>query len=478
MSTSDSLGKQTLKGIGWSAIERFSYQGVTFVIQLVLARLLTPADYGIIAMLAIFLQIAQTFIDSGFANALIKKQDCTDTDCSTVFFYNLSASLILYAILFISAPVIADFYNAEILVPVLRVLALTLLFNAVSIVQLAKLVKNVDFKSQSKVTLTSALISGIIGIYFAWRGAGVWALVIQQILNSIVKSFMLLIVVRWIPKFVFSRESFSYVFSFGSKLLITTLIDVIYKNLYKLVIGRKFTDSDLGFYSRAEEFAIFPSNNVASIISRVSFPILSKIQDNDERLCSAYRTLIKYSSWIILPLMIGLLAVANPFVISFLTEKWEPAVRILRILCLDWMLDYLCVINLNLLLVKGRTDLILKLQIVKKIIAVTILFGSIPLGIIGMCWGRVLYSVIAVCINTYYTKRIIGLGLIAQMTDVLPYLTAAAAMGGIAFLATDIFQTEFVSLVAGVLTGIIVYTVMSLIFFRHEITFIIRHLKK
>lgn len=470
----ESLGSKTLKGIGWSAFERFSYQGITFVIQLVLARMLTPADYGVIAMLAIFLQVAQVFIDSGFANALIKKQDCTDKDFSTVFFYNLAVAVFLYGVLFVTAAPIARFYDTPLLIPVVRVLSLTLIFNALSIVQQTQLVKRVDFKSQSIVTFSSAVVSGAVGIYCAYKGMGPWALVVQQLLNSILKLILYVIVVRWIPRFTFSGASFRYVFNFGSKLVVSSLIDVIYKNLYKLVIGKRFTDRDLGFYSKAEEFAIFPSSNIGNIISRVCFPILSRIQDDDERLSVAYRDLIRYSSWLIFPLMIGLLSVSEPFIIAFLKEQWAPAVPVLQILCLDWMFDVICVLNQNLLFVKGRTDLVLKLQIVKKSIALAILFASVPFGVIGMCWGRVLYSIIAVVINTYYTKRIIGLGFLSQMADVLPYLTASAVMGAVAFWSTGLVDGYTLKLIVGVLVGITVYVIISLLLFRNIIHGLLR----
>lgn len=467
---SESLGQQTMRGVGWSAVERLSYQGITFIIQIVLARLLTPDDYGVVAMLAIFLQIAQVFIDSGFANALIKKQDCTDADYSTVFYYNLGIALLLYLILFATSPAIASFYRTPLLVPVLRVLALTLIFNALSIVQQTILIKRVDFKSQSVVTFSSAVVSGAVGIFFACRGAGAWALVIQQLLNSFFRSLMYLIVVEWKPRLVFSMQSFRYMFGFGSKLLVSTLIDVIYKNLYKLVIGRKFQERDLGFYTKAEELAIFPSTNAANIISRVCFPILSRIQNDESRLSRVYKTLIRYSSWLIFPMMTGLLVVSEPFILTVLKDPWAPAVPILRILCLDWMLDFICVLNLNLLLVKGRTDLVLRLQIVKKAIALSILFLSVPFGIAGMCWGRVLYSVISVCINTYYTKRIIGLGLLSQLGDIWPFMLASAFMGISVYLAIlQVDSSQIVKLVTGVIMGIVVYSLISFLFFKKEI---------
>ena len=465
----ESLGHQTFKGIGWSAIERFSFQGITFIIQLVLARLLTPSDYGVVAMLAIFLQVAQVFIDCGFGNALIKKLDCSEADFSTVFFFNLGTSLLIYFILFFSAPFIARFYEIPLLTPLLRVLALTLLFNAVSIVQLTKLVKKVDFRSQSIVTFSSAVISGAVGIYCAYKGFGPWALVIQQLLNSILRSLLYLLKVRWTPKLIFSANSFNYVFNFGSRLLLSTLIDVIYKNLYKIVIGKRYSDTDLGYYTKAEEFAIFPSTNVANIISRACLPIMSKIQDDNERLLNVYRSLIRYTSFLIFPMMIGLMAVSHPFIIFFLKEAWEPAVPLLRILCLDWMLDFISVINLNLLLVKGRTDLVLRLQIVKKIIAVTILFASVPFGIEMMCWGKFLYAIIAVIINTYYTKRIIGLGLLNQILDILPYLIVSMVMGVLSYIMTRLFDNSIINLTAGIMTGIVVYAIISLVVFKKDI---------
>ena len=466
----ESLGQQTIRGVGWSAVERLSYQGITFLIQIVLARLLTPDDYGVVAMLAIFLQIAQVFVDSGFANALIKKQDCSDVDYSTVFFYNIGVAILLYGLLFVSAPFISGFYNLPLLVPVLRVLSLTLIFNALSIVQQTQLVKKVDFKSQSIVTFTSAVVSGAVGIYCAYSGYGPWALVIQQLLNSVLKSILFFVIVHWIPRLEFSVDSFRFVFNFGSKLLASVLIDVIYRNLYKLVIGKNFQERDLGYYSKADEFAIFPSSNIGNIISRVCFPVLSKIQDDDARLSTVYRSLIRYSSWVIFPMMIGLLAVSEPFILTFLKEPWAPAVPLLRVLCLDWMLDYLCILNQNLLFVKGRTDLVLKLQIIKKTIAVTILFVSIPFGLLGMCWGRVIYSVIAVCINTYYTKKIIGLSLFSQIRDFIPYLTASTVMGFVVYLSFGMFDSNSLKLVMGVVVGILFYSAVSLLFFRKDIS--------
>ena len=425
----DSLKAKTFHGVVWSALERFSLQGVQFVINIIMARLLLPSDYGIIAMLAIFLQISQTFVDSGFTNALIQRKERTEVDFATVFYFNIVIGIVFYGVLYFSAPWIADFYHMPVLVPVTRVIALNLIISALSAVHKTKLTIAIDFKTQAKASLTAASISGGIGIWLAYVGFGVWALVVQTLMNALLLTLLLYYFLRWKPLWVFSTASFKRLFSFGSKLLVSGLIHTVYHNMYALVIGRKFSAQDLGYYTRAEQFAIFPSSNLNAIIARVAFPVLSDIQDETERLAEAYRKYIRLSSFIIFPLMFGLAALAKPVIVLLLTEKWLGIVVLLQILCFDWMFDHLSVINLNLLYVKGRSDLALRLEIVKKIIATSILFLSIPFGLIGMCCGRVLYSLVATYLNTYYTKSLIGLSLRKQLNDIIPYWLLALSMG-------------------------------------------------
>lgn len=453
----DGLKTKTVHGVLWSALERFSLQGIQFIINIIMARLLSPSDYGLIAMLAIFLQISQAFIDSGFTNALIQRKDRTETDFSTVFYFNVVIAGVFYLILFVSAPWIADFYHMPALVVITRIIALNLVISALSAVHKTKLTINIDFKTQSKASLSAAVISGIIGIWMAYVGWGVWALVIQTLLNSLLLTLLLYYFLHWKPLWVFSMDSFERLFSFGSKLLVSGLIHTIYHNMYALVIGRKFSAKDLGYYMRAEQFAIFPSSNLNAVISRVTFPVLSNIQDDTERLAESYRKYIRFSSFLIFPLMIGLAALAKPVVTLLLTEKWLGVVVLLQILCFDWMFDHLSVINLNLLYVKGRSDLALRLEIVKKIIATTILFSSIPFGLIGMCGGRVLYSLIATYLNTYYTKSLIGLSLRNQIRDIAPYWLIAFAMGGIVIWFSSLFSLLWLQLLTGITIGIIFY---------------------
>lgn len=296
---SDSLKSKTVSGVLWSAIERFSLQGVQFIINVLMARLLLPSDYGMIGMLAVFLQISQTFIDSGFSDALVQKKDRTETDLSTVFYFNIVISVLLYLLLFIGAPFIAQFYHMPELTLVTRIVMLNLIFSSFAAVPKIILVIKIDFKTQSKISLISAVVSGGIGITMAYKGYGVWSLVFQSLLNILLITFLSFYYINWRPLKTFSKDSFQNLFSFGSKLLFSRLIHALYYNLYAIVIGRRYSSAELGYYTRAEQFAIFPSGNINAIISRVTFPILSSIQDDDERLASAYRKYIKLASFLI-----------------------------------------------------------------------------------------------------------------------------------------------------------------------------------
>ena len=289
----------------------------------------------------------------------------------------------------------------------------------------------------------------------------------QQIINSILLLILYVYTVKWYPKLSFSKHSFFYVFNYGSKLLVSSLISVVYHNMYTIVIGKKFTSYELGLYTRAEAFAIFPSNNIGSIISRAAFPLLSKFQDDKVKLVGYYKKLIKFSSFIIFPLMLGLLVVAKPFILVILSEKWIGAVPLLQILCISWMFDHLCNLNLQLLYVIGRTDLVLKLEIIKKAVAISILILSIPFGLIGMCWGLVVYIAFAVIVNTYYTNKLFEYNWISQFKDYFPYLLTSMFMTVIVFWVENLFTLPIVQLVIGILTGVAVYGILTLLFFRN-----------
>jgi O-antigen/teichoic acid export membrane protein len=425
---SDSLKQKTKKGVIWSTVERFSVQGVQFIVMIVMARLLTPHDYGIIGMLAIFLAIAQSLIDSGFSQALIRKTDRTETDNSTVFYFNLIVSGLLYLVLFLSAPLVAKFYHTLELCPVMRVVCLGIIFNSLAVVQRALLTVNIDFKTQAKASLSAAVMSGVIGITLAYHGAGVWALVVQQLVNLGVNTGLLWVLSSWRPKRVFSWQSFHELFAFGSKLLVSGLIYTIYQNLYTLVIGKLFAPSKLGHYTRAQQFSSFPSSNLTGVIQRVTYPVLCEIRNDEEHLKSVYRRFLKISAFIVFPLMVGLSAVSAPLVHVILGSKWDYCAQLLQILCFAMMWYPIHAINLNLLEVKGRSDLFLRLEIIKEILGVVILCATAPFGLLVMCYGQILNSILSLLINTCYTGKLIGLGFIKQMRDLLPTLILCLAM--------------------------------------------------
>jgi len=452
-----SLKQKTVSGIFWSSVERFSIQGVQFVLQIIMARLLLPSDYGLIGMLAIFMAISQSFIDSGFSNALIRKQNRTEVDFSTVFYFNIVVGLFFYFILFFASPYIAAFYNTPVLEILTKVVALSVFINSLAIVQRAKFTINVDFKTQTKASLSSVIISGIIGIGMAYRGFGVWALAVQSVLSSFINTIALWILSRWKPQKVFSMSSFKEMFSYGSKLLMSGLIDTTYNNIYTIVIGKKFSKSDLGYFTRATAFASFPSSNITGILQRVTFPVLSSIQDDDKKLRETYRKFLRLSAFVVFPLMMGLLGIASPLIRFLLTEKWDGAVLLLQILCFAMMWFPIHAINLNLLQVKGRSDLFLRLEIIKKVVGVSILFVTIPLGLIAMCCGMIVDSLIAVFINTYYTGKLIQVGYLMQMKDLLPILGYSLSMGFIVWGITHFIPIHIVALAAGIIAGGIYY---------------------
>lgn len=466
---SGSLKQATTKGLFWSSVERFSNQGVQFVFSIILARLLSPSDFGIIAMITIFFAVAQSFVDSGFSNALVRKTDRREEDLSTCFYFNIAVGLAAYIVLFLIAPFVATFYNQPILSPIIRITGLGVVLNSLCVVQQALFTIKIDFKSQAKVTLSATLISGIVGVIFAYRGYGVWALVWQGVASSIVRMGLLWLMSKWYPKTGFSKSSFDYLFGYGSKLLASGLLDTIYNNIYPIVIGKFYTPAQLGNYSRALSFAQLPSSNITSILQRVTFPVLSTIQDDMPRLQTNYRRLLKLSAFIVFPLMMGLAAVTFPLIRIVLTPKWEGCSFYLQIICFALMWYPIHAINLNLLQVKGRSDLFLRLEVIKKIVGVCIMCITIPLGITALCVGMVVSSFIALFINTFYTGKLMDIGYLKQMRDLLPVLINSLLMGGVVFISIQFITNDVLKLIVGGIIGVLFYIFSSYIFTRAEL---------
>jgi O-antigen/teichoic acid export membrane protein len=472
------IKSKTVKGVFWSSIERFSVQGIQFVLGIIMARLLEPSDYGVIGMLAIFLAISQTFIDSGFSNALIRKQNRTEIDFSTVFYFNIGVGLFFYFLLFFVSSFIALFYNVPILKDITKVVALNIVFNSLAIVQRTKLTILVDFKTQAKVSLIAVVISGIIALIMAYTGFGVWALVFQSIFNNGLNTILLWVFVRWKPLTVFSVQSFKELFSFGSKLMISALIDTIYRNIYTLVIGKRFHVTELGYYTRADQFAQFPSSNLTGVFQRVTFPMLSSIQNDNEKLSMTYRRYLRLAAFVIFPLMCGLAGVARPFIKLVLSEKWLGVIPILQLLCFSMMWYPVHAINLNLLQVKGRSDLFLRLEVIKKCVGIVILCITLPMGIPALCAGGIISSIISLVINTHYTGEIISLGFIQQIKDLMPMLLSSLTMALGVYFISGLFQNNFIGLLAGIMAGAVIYITINSITRSKELRMIAELVKK
>lgn len=461
---SESLKNKTVNGLLWSVIERFSTQAVSFVLGIFIARILTPDDYGTVALLAIFFAISGGFVDSGFSSALVRKVNRSETDNSTAFYFNVVVGAVVYAILFFCAPLIASFFDVPVLKELTRAIAITIPINSLCIVQQAQLTTKIDFKSQAKVALSAAIISGVTGLIMAHNGYGVWAIATQMVVASFVRGVLLWVIVSWRPTMPFSKESFKELFGYGSKLLASGLLDTTYNNVYSLVIGKIFSPASLGNYSRAAQFAQFPSSNITGILQRVTFPVLCTIQDDDDRLRLNYRRIIRMSAFIIFPLMLGLSALAAPTITVILTEKWANAIPFLQIICFSMMWYPIHAINLNLLQVKGRSDLFLRLEIIKKCVGVSILCITIPMGLIAMCYGKIISSLIALVINTHYTSKLIDVGFLKQMKDLAPTLIRSIIMWLLVGLVISYVDSNILKLVVGVAVGAIYYLGAAYIF--------------
>lgn len=430
----ESLKNKTIKGVGWSAADALLGQGVTFIVGLVLARLLSPDEYGLIGICLIFTTVLNGIVDSGFSNALIRKKDVTDEDYNTMFTTNMAISIVLYVLLFISAPFVSDFFHRVELIALVRVTGLILFFNALSITQVTILTKNIDFKTKTKASLVSAIISGVIGIVMAFMGYGVWSLVAQQLSKQLLYTLCLWVLNKWWPKFTFYNDSFKYMWGFGWKLLVSGILNNVWNQLYQVVIGRCYTSSTLGHYTRANECASIFSSNLTTIIQRVTFPVLSELQDDKKKLLVSYRKLIKVSMFVTVICMFALGAMAEPMIYSLIGPQWHQAATFLPFICITMSLYPLHAINLNMLQVQGRSDLFLYLEIVKKIITLIPIFIGAFVGVYWMLCASIFTGFIAFLLNSWFTGKFLNYSSWQQLKDVLPSYLIALFIGFIVYL--------------------------------------------
>jgi O-antigen/teichoic acid export membrane protein len=450
----NSIKKKAINGFKWGLTDNLLGSGITFLTGLILARLLSPDEFGIIGMITLFIAVSNSIIDSGFSNALIRKTDAKDIDYSTAFYFNLVVGIIFYILLYLCSPFISSFFKTPILIPIIRVIGIVLIINSLSIIQRTIFIKKVDFKTQTKISLISSVLSGIIGIGMALLNYGVWSLVGQQLSRQFFNTLFLWLYGSWRPQCTFSKKSFNEMFGFGYKLLLSGLLDTLYKNIYYLIIGRFYTANQLGQYTRAEQFSSIFSSNLTSVIQRVSYPVLSTIQEEQERLKDAYRKIIKTSMFVSFFCMLFLAAVAKPLILILIGEKWITAVSYLQIICFSAMLYPLHSLNLNILQVKGRSDLFLKLEIIKKIIAVTPIVLGIFLGIEVMLWGSVCTSIVALFLNSHYSASLINYSTKEQLKDVLPSFIISFGIAAFSWTMTLIPVSNYIILLTQCILGI------------------------
>lgn len=434
------LKQKTIKGVGWSALDNVSGYAITFVVGIILARLLSPEDYGLLGLIGIFTAICNCFISAGFGSALIRKKDATEDDYSTVFICNLSMALLLYGILFVCAPLIANFFERQELIVLTRVSSLSLVIGSLAFVQRTRLTKRIDFKTQTKITIIAAVVRSVVGITTAFIGWGVWALVAQDLTASVISTILLWHYNKWIPYLRFSSKCFHELFGYSSKLLVSGLIDTIWKELYQVVIGKCYTPATLGQYTRATMFSGLFSINLTRIIQRVSFPVLSEIQDNPSHLKDGYRRIIRTTMLIAFACMLMLAAIAKPMILVLIGEKWLQASTFLQIVCFGSMLYPLHAINLNILQVKGRSDLFLKLEIIKKCIAIGPILLGVFISIYWMLIGSIFTGFISYYLNAYYSGPLLNYSIRAQIRDILPSFFISLTTATVSFLPVLIYD--------------------------------------
>lgn len=471
------IKKSVLSGLFWRFSERTAAQGVSFIVSVILARLLTPEDYGLIGLITVFISIATVFVSSGFGNALIQKENATQTDYSSVFYFSIFMGLLMYAVLFICSPLIADFYNEPLLIPVVRVLSISLIIAGINSVQQAYVSKTMQFKRFFFSTIIGTVISAFIGIYMAYKGFGVWALVVQNLSNQVIDTCVLWFTVKWRPTLEFSLKEMKKMFNYGWKLLFSGLIDTVYNNLYSLVIGKFYSSKDLGYYNRGRNIPNMVITNINGSIQSVMFPAFSNCQGDKEKLKAMVRRSIMTSTYIIFPAMIGIAAISKPLTILLLTEKWLPSVPFMQFSCFVLAFWPIHTTNLQAINAVGRSDIFLKLEIIKKAIGFSIMVISIPFGLYIMMIGNCFSAVISSFLNASPNKKLLNYGYREQIRDILPAMLLSLFMGGTVLLWTFIDMSNILMLICQVLTGVIIYFLGSKLLKLESYNYIINMIK-
>lgn len=476
--TSNSLKSKTISGLLWKFAERIGAQAITFVLSIILARLLSPSDYGAIAILLVFITIADVFVNAGFGSALIQKKDADDLDFSSVFYFSFIFSVFVYLIIFLAAPFVANFYNMPILQPTLQVLALRIPVAAANSVQQAYVSRNMQFKKFFYSTLSGTVVSAVVGIFMAYNGYGIWSLVGQYLSNAVINTIVLFSVINWRPQLIFSLQRLKSLFSYGWKLLLSGLLDTGYQSLNSLLIGKFYTPADLAFFDTGKKFPMVIVTNINSSISSVLFPALASEQDEPERVKAHTRKAIQISSYIMWPMMLGMAACADNIVSLVLTDKWLPAVSYLQIACITYGLWPIHTANLQAINAMGRSDIFLKLEFIKKIIGFSILAVTSQYGVLAIALGGIFGGIIGTFINSYPNGYLLKYSYMEQIKDILPSVILALFIAVIIKCFNNYFENSVSLLIVDILLFITLYILISYLINNKEFNYIINTIKQ
>lgn len=459
-----SLRKSALKGMFWTFIQQMSTQGISFVVSIILARILLPEEFGLIALLGIFVSIGNVLINSGLSQSLIRTSNPDKDDFSTVFYFNLLMSIGLYFLIYFIAPFVAQFYKQPLLTNIMRIYCLSFIINSFSLVQNTLLAKAMDFKKQTIITIPSVVVSSVVGITMAFNGFGVWSIVWSALVGAAFKSIQLWFWSSWRPSLRFKQEKIKQHLNFGYKLTLSGIIDTLFKDIYTIIIGKFFDPLQVGFYNRANTLQMYPINNFSAVLNTVTFPLFSKIQDDDKKLKNAYKKIMQISVFLIAPTLLTMSALAEPMFRFLLTEKWLPAVPYFQILCFTGIFYPINAYNINIISVKGRSDLYLILSIVKKVLIVLVILISFQWGIYGLLFGQIPLSIIGIFFNGYYTGKLINYGVLEQFKHIIPTIFYSLICGLLVYffdIYIAISYTDLFRLLVGVLISVFCYLMLS-----------------
>lgn len=471
------LKQKAVKGVAWNSIRSLCSTGINFIFMIFMTRLLTPDDYGMVGMLAVFTTIASAFIDCGFGQAIVRKQDRTVLDESTVYFFSIGASILCYLVIFLIAPWVGAFYEMPDLVLILRVMSLSLVVSSLYSVQALQYQIKLNFKTPSLIALSCNVFSGIVGLTLAYYGFGVWALVWQQLLSATFTAIVFIFVSEWHPIWGFSIKSFREMFAFGSNLLGARMLNIVYANISPVFIGKAYSAADLGLLSKGHSIAGFPANTIFGVLYTVSYPLLCKLQSDRKTLAEIYRRCIRVSSFVIFPVMTTLMVIGIPLMVFMFGDQWEESGKFLMLCCYPWMIVPVQSLNLCLLQVLGRSDLTLKLEIVGKILGVTMLVVCLPISIYAMCYGSIIVVSLCFFVNTHYTSDFIDLTLGQQMVDVGRSLGLSAVTGIVSYFIMTQFMSNLIQIIVGILSCIVIYLGFAFIFRMRELKELIDFVK-